>query len=44
MAGEAPKGKPFRIGGLVKEGSIKREADGVTMRFIMPLYRKADIS
>ena len=30
MAGEAPKGKPFRIGGLVKEGSIKREADGVT--------------
>ena len=35
MAGEAPKGKPFRIGGLVKEGSIKREADGVTMRFIM---------
>ncbi len=34
-AGEAPKGKSFRIGGLVKEGSIKREADGVTLRFIM---------
>ena len=34
-AGEAPKGKPFRIGGLVKEGTIKREADGVTLRFVM---------
>ncbi len=34
-AGEAPKGKNFRIGGMVKEGSIKREADGVTIRFVM---------
>jgi cytochrome c-type biogenesis protein CcmE len=34
-AGEAPKGKSFRIGGLVKEGSIKREADGVTLRFVI---------
>ncbi len=34
-AGEAPKGKTFRIGGMVKEGSIKREADGVTIRFLM---------
>jgi len=34
-AGEAPKGKSFRIGGLVKEGTIKREADGVTLRFVM---------
>ena len=34
-AGEAPKGKSFRIGGLVKEGSLQREADGVTMRFVM---------
>ena len=34
-AGEAPKGKPFRIGGMVKEGSIRREADGVTLRFII---------
>jgi cytochrome c-type biogenesis protein CcmE len=32
-AGEAPKGKPFRIGGMVKEGSLSREADGVTLRF-----------
>ena len=35
VAGEAPKGKSFRIGGLVKEGTIKREADGVTLRFVM---------
>ena len=34
-AGEAPRGKSFRIGGLVKEGSIKREPDGVTMRFVV---------
>ncbi len=34
-AGEAPKGKSFRIGGMVKAGSIKRESDGVTLRFVM---------
>ncbi len=34
-AGEAPRGKSFRIGGMVKEGSLKREADGITLRFIM---------
>jgi len=34
-AGEAPKGRSFRIGGMVREGSIKREADGVTLRFVM---------
>lgn len=35
VTGEAPKGKPFRVGGLVKAGSIVREADGVTLRFVM---------
>lgn len=34
-AGEAPKGKAFRIGGMVKEGSIRREADGVTLSFVV---------
>lgn len=34
-AGEAPKGKAFRIGGLVKEKSITRAADGVTLRFVI---------
>jgi cytochrome c-type biogenesis protein CcmE len=32
-AGKAPAGKTFRIGGLVEEGSIRREADGLTVRF-----------
>ena len=27
-------GKAFRLGGMVKAGSIQREADGVTIRFI----------
>ncbi len=35
VAGEVPKGKSFRIGGMVREGSIKREPDGVTLRFVM---------
>lgn len=34
-AGKAPAGKAFRIGGMVKEGSLKREADGVTLRFVV---------
>ncbi len=34
-AGKAPQGKLFRIGGLVKEGSIARQADGVTISFII---------
>ena len=33
MAKEAPIGRTFRIGGLVKEGSLKRDADGLTIRF-----------
>ena len=32
-AGKAPKEKAFRIGGMVKEGSIKR--DGVTVNFVV---------
>ena len=34
-AGEAPKGQAFRVGGMVKMGSIQREQDGVTMRFVI---------
>ena len=33
--GKAPADKLFRIGGLVKEASIQRQADGVTIRFII---------
>jgi len=32
-AGKAPKDKAFRIGGMVREGSIKR--DGVTVNFVV---------
>jgi cytochrome c-type biogenesis protein CcmE len=34
-AGKIPQGKVFRLGGLVKEGSLKRQADGVTMSFVI---------
>jgi cytochrome c-type biogenesis protein CcmE len=30
---EAPSGRPFRIGGLVEVGSVKRQPDGVTVGF-----------
>lgn len=35
FAGEAPKGRSFRIGGMVEEGSIQRQADGVTVAFVV---------
>lgn len=34
-ANEAPQGKSFRIGGLVEEGSVKRQSDGVTVNFVV---------
>lgn len=30
---EAPQSRSFRIGGLVEAGSVKREGDGLTVRF-----------
>jgi cytochrome c-type biogenesis protein CcmE len=33
MANEAPQGRTFRIGGMVEKGSVKRQADGVTVQF-----------
>ena len=30
---EAPQGKAFRIGGLVEQGSVKRQPDGLTVAF-----------
>ncbi|MFZ5510968.1 MAG: cytochrome c maturation protein CcmE [Pseudomonadota bacterium] len=32
-AGEAPRDTAFRIGGLVEEGSVQRQRDGVTVAF-----------
>ena len=33
VAKEAPVGRTFRIGGLVENGSLKRDTDGLTIRF-----------
>ena len=35
LSGEAPRGRSFRMGGLVEEGSIKRQPDNVTVSFIV---------
>ena len=32
-AKEAPVNRTFRVGGLVQEGSLKRDSDGLTVRF-----------
>lgn len=32
---EAPHGRSFRIGGVVEEGSVKRETDGLTTNFVI---------
>jgi cytochrome c-type biogenesis protein CcmE len=34
-AKEAPVDRTFRIGGLVQDGTLKRDADGLTVRFIV---------
>jgi cytochrome c-type biogenesis protein CcmE len=34
-AGEAPRDRAFRIGGLVTQGSVRREQDGVTVHFVL---------
>ncbi|RZI84775.1 MAG: cytochrome c maturation protein CcmE [Rubrivivax sp.] len=35
LSGEAPQGHSFRVGGMVEKGSVQRQADGVTYRFIV---------
>jgi cytochrome c-type biogenesis protein CcmE len=35
LAGEAPRGRSFRLGGMVEDGSLKRQADGVTVGFVV---------
>ena len=34
-AGEAPKDRAFRVGGMVESGSVKRQADGITVQFVV---------
>jgi len=35
LAGEAPVDHMFRIGGLVEDGSLKRQPDGLTLTFLV---------
>ena len=32
---KAPEGRTFRIGGMVEKGSVRRQADGVTVQFLV---------
>lgn len=34
-AGKAPTDRAFRIGGLVEDGSVQRQADGLTVSFVV---------
>jgi cytochrome c-type biogenesis protein CcmE len=34
-AGKAEEGRAVRLGGMVERGSIRREPDGVTIRFVL---------
>ena len=33
--GDVPKGRGFRIGGMIENGSLTREGDGLTVHFVM---------
>ena len=33
--GDVPQGRSFRIGGMVEEGSLTREGDGLTVHFVV---------
>lgn len=35
LAGKAEQGRSVRLGGMVEQGSIQRQSDGVTIRFIL---------
>jgi cytochrome c-type biogenesis protein CcmE len=35
LSGEAPRDRAFRIGGMVQAGSLQRQADGVTVDFVV---------
>jgi cytochrome c-type biogenesis protein CcmE len=35
VAGKADQGRAIRLGGMVERGSVRRDADGVTVRFVV---------
>jgi cytochrome c-type biogenesis protein CcmE len=40
-AGEAPKGRPFRIGGMVTQGSLTREPGSLEVRFVVTDFQNS---
>ena len=34
-AGKASEGRPMRLGGMVQQGSVRHDPDGVTIRFVL---------
>jgi cytochrome c-type biogenesis protein CcmE len=34
-AGKASEGQPMRLGGMVQQGSVRHDPDGVTIRFVV---------
>jgi cytochrome c-type biogenesis protein CcmE len=41
LAGDAPAGRQFRIGGMVTEGSVQRTPGSLEIRFIVTDYRSS---
>lgn len=39
LAGDAPSGRQFRIGGMVTEGSVQRTPGSLEVRFVVTDYR-----
>ena len=44
VSGKAPVGPRIRAGGMVKDGSVQRAADGVEVRFVVTDYEGADFT
>ncbi|MCP5201005.1 MAG: cytochrome c maturation protein CcmE [Gammaproteobacteria bacterium] len=42
-AGEAPQNRPFRLGGMVVEGSVMRQPQGLTVWFTLTDFNKEQV-
>ena len=44
LSGDAPRDRSFRIGGMVEQGSLRRQADGLTVTFVVTdMARRVDV-
>jgi cytochrome c-type biogenesis protein CcmE len=41
LAGEVPRERTFRLGGMVQEGSVQRESGSLTVNFVVTDYAKS---